>query len=521
MEGGAASHATSRATTVLSSGMVLRRLGEYSAANRVTATNFPAQKTSFDKRMETLAMRTFSLTSDSLHVGALVLIHLSEVPYDPPTFIAADASTIKVEDAMPYFNNGVYVIAAIAAFEKLDAANQLVLTCTLYNAQDFADEGSSSISARHHFPSDRPFDFKINLDDVGRLLFVLPRQTGSFSLRAKPVAAEPVLPAAAPSGQLDQFTSALSIVATSEGKRKERKLLLDQALIRDPSVFGGVHQETGPLTLAAREALGRAYPSLTLTDEQLLALITFKLVLTDSLKSGEAKTILIRDLFAGLFPNSSAPPSSDLDALSAVVPALSLVWHTSICSELNNISSRLCALMHTMATREGDKNMILAKLWDRFSCAVSAVTPVTTLDEFVLTFAHNEARMQQLVSLNATIRANSVVFGGGGGGGNGGGGNGRGGGGGDKKLEKRGGGNELSKYCVYALDKSHKDCPQGKECKRIWQNVPFSKLDPEAVRTRVEGIRSHFTSLSKRKTEKGDKDEKQKLKKLKKQEEED
>jgi hypothetical protein len=134
--------------------------------------------------------------------------------------------------------------------------------------------------------------------------------------------------------------------------------------------------------------------------------------------------------------------------------------------------------MHTMATREGDKNMILAKLWDRFSCAVSAVTPVTTLDEFVLTIAHNEARMQQLVSLNATIRANSVVFGGGGGGGNGGGGTGRGGGGGDKKLEKRGGGNELSKYCVYALDKSHKDCPQGKECKRIWQNVPFSKLDP-------------------------------------------
>jgi hypothetical protein len=159
--------------------------------------------------METLAMRTFSHTSDSLHVGALGLIHLSEVPYDPPAFIAAEASTIKVEDAMPYFNNGVYVIAAIATFEKLDAANQLVLTCTLYNPQDFADEGSSSISARHHFPSDRPFDFKINLDDVGRSLFVLPRQTGPFSLRAKPVAAEPVLPAVAPSGQLDQFTSAL------------------------------------------------------------------------------------------------------------------------------------------------------------------------------------------------------------------------------------------------------------------------------------------------------------------------
>ena len=77
-----------------------------------------------------------------------------------------------------------------------------------------------------------------------------------------------------------------------------------------------------------------------------------------------------------------------------------------------------------------------------------------------------------------------------------------------------------SKYCVYALDKSHKDCPQGKDCKRIWQNVPFSKLDAEAVRTRVEGIRSHFTSLSKRKADKSDKGDKDK-KKVKKQDEED
>jgi hypothetical protein len=391
----------------------------------------------------------------------------------------------------------------------------------LYNAQDFADEGQSSIASRNGFPSGEPFDLKFNYDDVARMRFVQPRQVISFALRPKPVA-EPVILAAAAPGPLDQFTSALNIVATSEGKRKEKKMLLDQSLIRDSTVFGGVQQEAGPLTLVAREALGRAYPSLTLTDEQILSLVTFKLVLTDSLKSGESKTILIRELFAGLFPNSSAPPSSDNDTLMATIPALSLLWHSSICSELNNICSRLGAQMHTMATREGDKNMILAKLWDRFSAAVSAVTPVTTLAEFVLNFAHNETRMQQLVSLNATIRANSVFLGGGGGGGSGGGGNGRNGGGrsgggGGKKLEVGGGGNELAKYCVFALDKSHKDCPQGKECKRIWQNVPFPKLDAEAVRTRVEGIRSRFTSLSKRKTENSEKEDK-KGKKLKKEE---
>ena len=50
--------------------------------------------------------------------------------------------------------------------------------------------------------------------------------------------------------------------------------------------------------------------------------------------------------------------------------------------------------------------------------------------------------------------------------------------------------------------------------------MPFSKLAAEAVRTRVEGIRSHLTSLSKRKTDKSDKGDKDR-KKAKKQEEED
>lgn len=197
------------------------------------------------------------------------------------------------------------------------------------------------------------------------------------------------------------------------------------------------------------------------------------------------------------------PPSSDLDASSAVIPAFTFIWHTSICSELNNICALLSALMHTMATREEDKNKIVARLWDRFSSAVSAVTPVTTLQDFVLSFAHNEARMQQLVSLNATIRANSFALGGGGGGGGrgggGGGSNGRSSGGGGKKLEWGDGGNELSKFCVFALDKSNGDCPQGKDCNRIWQNAPFSKLDTDAVKARVEVIQSRFMSLPKRK----------------------
>ena len=109
--------------------------------------------------------------------------------------------------------------------------------------------------------------------------------------------------------------------------------------------------------------------------------------------------------------------------------------------------------------------------------------------------------MKDLVSLHATIRANSSAFGGGGGGGGvGGSGGGRGGTGGDIEGVKHG---ELSKYCIYALDKKHKDCPRGSECKRIWQNVPFARLDAEAVKARVLAIRGRFDS-SKRKTEEED-----------------
>lgn len=501
MEGGvAAARAASRARSVLASSTSLSRVVEYSLAKRVTSTAFISQLAALDKRVETLAMRTCTHTVGTLHVGALLLVHLSDNPFDPPVFIAADATTIRAEEAMAYFNNGLYLVVEIVVIDKLEASNQVVLTGSLFNAQDFAEEGAMSIAGRNHFPSDGPFDFKVGMDEIGRMRFVQHRQSGSFSLRAKPVADAPVV--AAPVASFDQLTSALNSVTSSEGKRKEKKLLQDQVLIRDQAVFGGVApQEAGPLVLAAREALGRVYPSLKLTDNQVLALITFKLGLTHSLKAGESKFISVRELFAGLFPNSSAPPTSDNDTLMAVIPALSLLWHSGICSELNNIVSRLNAQMHTMATRDEDKNKILAKLWDRFLSAVSAVTPITTLDTFVLNFAHDEQRMKDLVSLHATIRANSSAFGGGGGGGGvGGSDGGRGGMGGDIEGVKHG---ELSKYCIYALDKKHKDCPQGSECKRIWQNVPFARLDAEAVKARVLAIRGLFDS-SKRKTEEED-----------------
>lgn len=513
MEGAAAVRATARSAVVLSSNTILSSLVEYGLAKRVTSTTFAAQMVSFDKRVEALAMRSFSHNVATVHCGAFALFHLSEIAFDPPVFVADVATTIKAEDAMAYFNSGLYVVVEIVAIDKLEASNKVVFTCVLYNAQDFADEGQSSIASRNGFPSGEPFDLKFNYDDVARMRFVQPRQVISFALRPKPVA-EPVILAAAAPGPLDQFTSALSIVATSEGKRKEKKMLLDQSLIRDSTVFGGVQQEAGPLTLAAREALGRTYPSLELTDSQVLALITFKLGLTHSLKAGESKTISVREFFVGLFPNSSAPPSSDNDTFMAVIPALTLLWHSGICSELNNVVSRVNAQMHTMATRDEDKNKILAKLWDRFLSAVSAVTPVTTLGTFVLNFAHDEQRMKDIVSLHATIRANSSTFGGGGGGGGGGGsGGGRGDTDGGMEGVKHG---ELSKFCVYALDKNHKNCPQGTECKRIWRNVPFDDLDARAVEARVLAIRSLFDS-GKRKTQE---DGKTQSKKAKKEEEE-
>jgi len=308
---------------------------------------------------------------------------------------------------MSVLSGGQYVLLLISSITKLDATNEIILSSSLHNPQDFAEEGEASIANRRFFPSGSTFGFKLRCGDVANLRFVTPRNAGSYVLRPSPVAGPlPNLPPTA-AVQSEPMLDAMRSVSLTKDQLASKKAILEQVNIRDTTVFGEA-KERGPLVLKARQAFRTCCPRITLDDEQIMSVVLFSVSLTESAKMGVLKSISIRDLFSGLFPHASDPPACDYEALAMCMPALQLVWNTEICSELASLFAKASMLMLGSSTPAEDANGIFADLWQSFTVSVSSVTVSTTLAEFINSFSCDPVHLQRLVSLAATIRANKL-----------------------------------------------------------------------------------------------------------------
>jgi len=474
-----------RVSSLLASSSLLRLLISYSTSGRVDALTFPTQRAALSAKVETLSIKSITHTVDSLHVGAIILLFVSEVTVNFPPFASPGATRINAEEAMAFFSGGQFLLLLISSITTLDATSEIILTCSVHNAQDFIEDGDASIANRRSFPPGSAFDVKLNAADIPNLRFVTSRNVCAFQLRPSPAA--PVLIAPQIVAPHDNpMLDAMRTISMPEGKRSLKRAITDQINIRDVTVFGG-SKGSGSLVLKARQALVAYCPHITLSDEQILSVVVFSLRLTESSRSGDLKAVQLKDLFLGLFPHADEPPSCDYKTLTLCMPALQLLWSADICSELSTSFAKACMLMLGASTPKEDSNRIYAVLWEVFTVAVSSVSPTTSLHEFIQSFSYDSTRMEKLVSLFATIRSNKLTR--------------------PHTLASDDGEGvppveyetSIREYCIFALNKCHMECPEGEECQRIWRDVPFSRLDAKEVKKRIRALYDG----SKRKAEDG------------------